>query len=137
MAAAHPIVHVITDGSGSEGKSRLASTTTVLDAVGARPGSIYGRMTDRQIYSAILAGDHACFITLAEELADELVGADADLVAGDGIEGFNPSHDVCRYVINTAVRLAAGRRRQPIACYAFFRSTARLTRSRTARRGVP
>src|SRR3954452_6829734 len=55
LAATRPIVHVLTDGSGREGKSRIASTTAVLDAVGATPGSIYGRMSDAVIYRAILA----------------------------------------------------------------------------------
>jgi hypothetical protein len=35
------------------------------------------------------------------------------------VEGFNPSHDVCRYLINTAVRLASAASGQPIRCYAF------------------
>ena len=35
--------------------------------------SIYGRMSDREIYAAILAGDHARFIALAEELASSAV----------------------------------------------------------------
>ena len=64
-------------------------------------------MTDREVYAAMLAGDHGRFIALAEELAATLVQDHADIVAGDAVEGFNPSHDVCRYVINTAVRLAS------------------------------
>jgi hypothetical protein len=47
------------------------------------------------------------------------VHAGADLVAGDAVEGFNPSHDVCRYVINAAVRLASAASGRAIACYAF------------------
>src|SRR5215471_6461217 len=117
MLSAHPVVHVLTDGSGSDGKSRVASTTALLDSVGARAGSIYGRLTDRDIYARILARDHAWFIMLASELAASLVRDRADLVAGDAVEGFNPSHDVCRYVINAAVRLASNGR--TIACYAF------------------
>ena len=118
MVAAQPTVHVLTDGSGSDGASRIGSTSVLLDGVGASRGSIYGRMTDREVYRAILAGDHTRFIALAEELAADLVRQNVDLVAGDGVEGFNPSHDVCRYVINAAVRLAIGRDRA-IACYAF------------------
>ena len=76
-------------------------------------------MTDREIYAAMLAGDHARFIALAEELATALLHARIDLVAGDAIEGFNPSHDVCRYVINAAVRLASAARGRAIDCYAF------------------
>jgi hypothetical protein len=119
MTAARPVVHVLTDGSGSGGKSRIASTSALLDGAGATPGTIYGRMSDRDIYRAILEGDHRRFIGLAEELAADLVAHDVDLVAGDAVEGFNPSHDVCRYVINAAVRLASIRLDRPLACYAF------------------
>jgi hypothetical protein len=56
-------------------------------------------MTDREIYGAILAGDHAQFVALADELAAALVHDKVELVAGDAVEGFNPSHDVCRYVV--------------------------------------
>jgi len=119
LTSARPIVQVLTDGSGSEGHSRIDSTTTVLDGAAARPGSVYGRMTDREIYRLILAGDHARFLGLADEIADELVRHDVTVAAGDAIEGFNPSHDVCRYVINAAVRLASARLGRPIACYGF------------------
>jgi len=119
MAGAGPVVHVLTDGSGSDGESRVGSTTAVLSEVSAQRGSIYGRMSDREIYGAILARDHAAFIRLADELAADLVRRDVTLVAGDGIEGFNPSHDVCRYVVNAAVRLAAARTSRTIACYSF------------------
>ena len=118
MMQARPVVHVLTDGSGADGESRIGSTTSLLQEVGATRGSIYGRMSDREIYRRMLAGDHARFIALAEELAAALVRDDAVLVAGDAVEGFNPSHDLCRYVINAAVRLASPSGRS-IDSYAF------------------
>lgn len=119
LRKARPVVHILTDGSGSDGEPRIASTTTLLENAGATPGGIYGRMSDREIYTAILAGDYARFIALAEELAVSLVRETADLVAGDAVEGFNPSHDVCRYVINAGVRLASQMSGRTIPCYAF------------------
>jgi hypothetical protein len=119
MAAARPIVHVLTDGSGGTGKSRIDSTSAVLDGVGASRGGIYGRMSDRGIYAAMLDGDHDRFLALVDELADSFVRDRIDVVVGDAVEGFNPSHDVCRYVINAAVRVAAVAAQRPIACYAF------------------
>jgi len=105
LESAAPRVCVLTDGSGSGGEARLESTTRLLAATEARPGSIYGRMTDREIYTAILDRDFACFTGLAEQLAGELEACGADCVAGDAVEGYNPSHDVCRLVINAALRL--------------------------------
>jgi hypothetical protein len=119
LMVARPVVHVLTDGSGSDGKPRIGSTTALLDGAGASRGSIFGRMSDREVYAAILAGDHARFIALAEELAAAFMRDHVDLVAGDAVEGFNPSHDVCRYVINAAVRLASAADGRTIDCYAF------------------
>lgn len=118
MTEVRPVVHVLTDGSGSDGQSRLESTTAVLNEVGAIRGSIYGRMSDREIYARMLRGDHTAFITLAEDLAAAFLRDNTTVVVGDAIEGFNPSHDVCRYVINAAVRLATAPGRT-VASYAF------------------
>jgi len=119
MAAVRPTVHVLTDGSGDSRRSRVESTSALLDGVGASRGTIYGRMSDREIYAAMVDGDLDCFVALAEELADSFVRDGVEIVAGDAVEGFNPSHDVCRYVINAAVRLASVAAQRPIACYAF------------------
>jgi hypothetical protein len=96
-----PVVFVLTDGSGSHGVSRLDSTTALLGQAGAAAGSIYGRLSDRELYRAILAGDLGLFTALADELAQGL--AEVDLVAGDAVEGYNPGHDVCRLLLNAAV----------------------------------
>lgn len=119
MEAERPLVFVLTDGSGSGGEARLESTTRVLERTGARAGPVYGWMSDRDIYSAILAHDFAAFQRLADELAQSLSAAGIDRVAGDAVEGYNPSHDVCRLVINAAVRMAGRARGDSIAAYDF------------------
>jgi hypothetical protein len=98
-------VFVLTDGSGHTGQSRVASTTGVLAAAGARPGSIYGRFTDAGLYALMKDGDPAPFLGLARELAAALSALEVGVVAGDALEGFNPSHDLCRYILNVAVTL--------------------------------
>lgn len=119
MESARPRVCVITDGSGSGGEARLESTTGVLARTAARRGAIYGRMSDRAIYAAILDHDFALFTGLADELARTLEEDGADCVVGDAVEGYNPSHDVCRLVINTAARIAARGRGMRIPVYDF------------------
>lgn len=106
LETVRPHVFVLTDGSGRAGKSRLDSTTRILAQTGARRGSIYGRFTDLNIYSAILDGDFRFFEQLVTELAEALVKAEVEYVAGDAIEGYNPVHDTCRIVIDAAVELA-------------------------------
>ncbi|HEY0782601.1 MAG TPA: hypothetical protein VGE98_09110 [Thermoanaerobaculia bacterium] len=101
-------VLVLTDGSGGAGASRLASTTAVLARTGAVPGPLYGRLSDRALYAALLAGDLPLFRALAAEIVAALRDLGAQVVAGDAIEGYNPSHDVCRLLVDAAVaRLAA------------------------------
>jgi hypothetical protein len=120
MEMVRPMVCVLTDGSGSSGQARLESTTRVLERTGSRPGPIYGRMSDRDIYTAILARDLDLFRGLTDELCDALVAHDATCAVGDSVEGYNPSHDVCRLMINAAVRMAnRARRGAPIANYDF------------------
>lgn len=109
LELARPLVFVLTDGSGHGGRSRLASTAALLARTGARPGPIFGRMADRDLYRSLLAGRMEPFIGLSEELAESLRREGIKLVAGDAVEGFNPGHDVCRLLLNAAVaRLRAG-----------------------------
>jgi hypothetical protein len=103
---ANPLVCILTDGSGHSGQSRLESTTRLLARLGNRRGSIYGRFKDVEMYTAILAGNFGLFIELAEELGEAFVRDAVEYVVGDAIEGYNPIHDLCRSVINTAVDLA-------------------------------
>ena len=101
-----PSVFVLTDGSGRTGHSRLDATSMLLARVGAEPKSLYGRFTDAAIYAAILDHNVVLFTSLAEELATTLVREHVEYVVGDALEGYNPVHDICRYVINVAVVLA-------------------------------
>ena len=98
-----PLVLVLTDGSGHSDRSRLASTTAVLERTGATPGPIYGRLSDRALYRAILANDVDLFSDLADEIAQVLEEAGVSYVAGDAVEGFNPGHDLCRLLLNGAL----------------------------------
>ena len=119
MERMRPLYCCLTEGSGGVASSRMPSTDVVLERVGSRPGPIYGRYSDKEIYRFLLDGRTNVFVELAEELADVFVEAGINDVAGDAIEGFNPSHDVCRFVIDGAVVLAGGRTRRPIATWDF------------------
>jgi hypothetical protein len=114
MERMRPLYCCLTEGSGGAGSSRMPSTDVVLERVGSRPGPIYGRYSDKEIYRILLAGQTDVFVALVEELAELFVSAGIDSVAGDAVEGFNPSHDVCRFVIDGAVALARRRSRRPI-----------------------
>jgi hypothetical protein len=105
LSLAKPVVFVLTDGSGRSGEPRLHSTQRTLSETGARSGAWFGKHTDHVVYQALLHHDLDFFRELAVQLADALEMADVDYVVGDSLEGYNPTHDVCRVLINAAVRL--------------------------------
>jgi len=45
LEAMAPAVWILTDGSGHTGRSRVDSTTRVLESTGAAPGPVYGSMS--------------------------------------------------------------------------------------------
>ncbi len=119
LEIARPCVFVLTDGSGRSNRSRLGSTTKVLERAGATTGRLYGGLTDAAAYAAILNHDFEVFINFARELAGAFVSEQIDLVAGDALEGYNPMHDVCRLVVNAAVTVARRTHGHAIANFDF------------------
>lgn len=116
MKETQPHVFVFTDGSGSRAESRCASTRRLLDATGSLPGSIFGDWSDAELYQRLLKQDHSFFLELVDRLAEELMALRATTVVADAAEGYNSGHDVCRLVVDAAVRVAS--RWQPIRSYA-------------------
>jgi hypothetical protein len=96
MQAIRPMVCVLTDGSGHAGVSRLHYTRDLLASLGAREGSIFGRFTDREIYSVIREGRVEVLEALVDELSSVLAAHRIDTLVVDAMEGFNPVHDLCR-----------------------------------------
>ena len=113
-----PTVFILTDGSGRTGRSRIRATSQILQQAGATRGSIYGALSDQDLYAAIIRHEHGRFLSLAEQLAEALSDAAIDYVVGDAREGYNPGHDVCRLLIDTAVALAR-RNGGPLGNFAF------------------
>jgi len=107
LEAARPLVAVLTDGSGHTGRSRVASTALLLERAGATPSAIFGRLRDTDLYRALLDQDFNLFDGLAHELADVIISHRIHVIAADDAEGYNPTHDVCRLLVNTAVQLAS------------------------------
>jgi hypothetical protein len=103
LERAHPLVFVLTDGSGASGQPRVESTTRLLQQVGACSGCIFGRLTDGDLYQSIIDQNFGLFIRILEELTESLAEEGINYIAGDAIEGYNPTHDVCRLIINAAV----------------------------------
>jgi hypothetical protein len=119
LEVARPIVMVLTDGSGHTGVSRLASTASVIHRAGASQGSVFGRLTDVAVYRALVEQNLKLFTTIADELAEAIVSHQIRVVAGDDAEGYNPTHDICRLLIDAAVRQARNAREVTVSNLAF------------------
>lgn len=115
-----PIVFVLTDGSGTTGKSRLDKTLNIIHNTGSSIGSITGRFTDKEIYNLILRKEIHLFRSLVEELASAFEHNKIEVVVGDSNEGFSPTHDLCRYIINAATKKYAAISGKDIPNYEFY-----------------
>jgi hypothetical protein len=65
---------------------------------------VFGELTDRELYVALLRGDTAPFTQMTTALAEVLRHGGYRTVVADPLEGYNPAHDLCRVIVNTAVR---------------------------------
>jgi hypothetical protein len=109
LEQAKPCVSVLTDGGGRSGEPRLDRTTEVLSRAGATQGAIYGRLSDLDVYAAILDGDADLFSAIVEELAQEFATNRIEYVVGDAAEGYSVTHDICRVMIGAAANMAERR----------------------------
>jgi hypothetical protein len=114
-----PLVFVLTDGAGREGRPRIASTVEYLKKFGAKTGCVFARFTDLEVYRLVLARDFDTFLRLSEEIADAFVESGVGCVVGDASEGYNTTHDIARLVTNAAVEIAGRASGREIANYDF------------------
>lgn len=114
-----PEVWVLTDGSGHTGRSRIDSTTRVLQATGAGPGPVYAHLSDVDLYEAVLNCEHRAFIAVVDQLATALMRENVSCIAGDAEEGYNPAHDICRLIVNAAVNLVQLKQDRRVPNYDF------------------
>lgn len=119
LELAKPRVFVLTDGSGRSIASRLSSTTKILDQLQAIPGEIYGQLSDRQIYQALINHEQELFIEMLQNLVQALVKHRVEYVVGDAQEGYNPTHDLCRMLINAAIAQVSHLHHQTILNFEF------------------
>jgi hypothetical protein len=119
LETARPLTFVLTDGSGRGQQSRLPSTENVLRQAGAKPAPIFGPWTDAETYQFLLSGNLTMICEITRELAKGLVQNEIEIVVADAEEGFNPTHDLCRYLTNAALYLAERETRRKISNFDF------------------
>lgn len=94
MERARPVVYILTDGSGGNQSSRTEYSKETLFAAGAEPGPVFGQMSDRDWYDAILARDAAPFRNVADVVFETVKDASVVTVVADAVDGYNPVHDL-------------------------------------------
>jgi len=109
LESERPLVFVLTDGSGSRGAPRLASTRRLLAEVGVPSGDVFGALCDVEAYALLTRGEVAPFLRLADQLTAAVHRAGRAVVAGDACEGYNPMHDVCRALVDVVSTLVGAR----------------------------
>jgi hypothetical protein len=97
-----PEVNILTDGSGAGGVSRLESSSRVLKSLGIERGGIFGRFTDAEIYACIINRDIEIFLSLVDEIINKWRHDRPSCVVVDGIEGYNPTHDLMNLLVSCA-----------------------------------
>ena len=120
LEIAKPLVFVMTGGETRDLPAQLPPATLLFEKLGARRSAIYGRWSDAAVYEAILNRDAAPFVAATREFADALVAEGIDYVAGDASEGYNCTHELCRYIINSGLALAEKETGRRIPNYEFL-----------------
>ena len=119
LELARPTVFVLTDGSGHGQPGRLASTDRIVRGAGASAGLIFGRLTDRMLYDMLVRGEVGAWIEMASELAGHLLRLEIDYVVADAAEGFNPTHDLSRYVVDAAIARVSRESKRELPAFEF------------------
>src|ERR1700730_15214974 len=114
-----PRVYVMTDGSGHQGESRLASTARLLAPLVIDTGKEFGLISDADLYRAILNRRVSLFLAAVDLLAESLIANNIDCALADAMEGFNPAHDLCRTPVDAAVAVVNRETSRTIANYEF------------------
>ena len=110
LRQAQPDVVVLTNGAGATGTPRLQPTQDNLSAAGARwVPNVVAPVADSVIYRALLAGDARLFMQWRDALLAHVIAQGIDCIVADEAEDYNPSHDLCRLLVNEVVVLAAER----------------------------
>ena len=100
-----PFFYIITDGSGSSGNSKVGNAVDIIENCAAKASPVMCRFSDAEMYRIIKEYDTETLTKLVDEIVADLERNDIDLVVGDAAEGFNPTHDLCRYLVNAVVKI--------------------------------
>ena len=114
-----PTVAILTSGGGALNQPRIEASFALLAQTSSHNSPLCGTFSDKDIYAAILNRKLDIFIYIFEKIVATLLEKDIDVVVGDALEGYNPSHDLCRYLIGSAVEYVTRKAGRAIGNYDF------------------
>ena len=103
MEREHPLVFILSDGSGSSNRSRLDYSVSSVGDAGATLIEGSGQRSDHEWYSAILTRDISAFTKVVETITAAAPTRHAPLVVSDAVDGYNPLHDLCQAIADAVV----------------------------------
>jgi hypothetical protein len=116
-----PDVYILTDGSGQNNDSRLHQSIKLIESLGATYKYSFIPFPDKEIYNIILSGDLDKIKQIKKQLLISVKENNYSEIYGDALEGFNPTHDICRYIINGIVaEMEKDNPQKPILNYDFL-----------------
>lgn len=114
-----PDIFIITDGSGSNNISRIDNSIKIIESLGARYVKLFEPLSDNKIYTFIREGNISEINKIKEIISEKIISEKYDLIVGDELEGFNPTHDLCRYIINSIIKDCQIKLNRTIKNYSF------------------
>ncbi len=108
MELSGAVVCLLTDGSGGNAAARTDYSRRAVAAAGAEEGPVFGPMSDKAWYEAILARVAKPFHGVVDAAVAAARGAASVTVIADAVDGYNPVHDLTSAVgAAVAARLRA------------------------------
>ena len=119
LRQARPDFVVLTNGAGATGTPRLQPTLDNLADAGARwMPQVITPVADGTVYQALLTGDARLFVQWRDALLAHVVAQGINCIVADEAEDYNPSHDLCRLLVNAVVE-QAGRSGHPLQSFGY------------------
>lgn len=120
MCIHKPEVIFLTGGSSSDNISRIHQSIKLVKSLGLKVHFPIEPFMDRDIYDLILSKSTDDFLKIKSALKKFVIENSIKRIVGDALEGFNPSHDICRYLINSIVTEVKNEIDVTIDNYEFF-----------------
>jgi hypothetical protein len=108
LETARPTVYCLTSGGGSSKTGRKQRSIDLIEATGSLTGASFGQWSDEEIYGFMLRLDVQPLVEWVRQIqADLSRTATQVMMIGDMLEGYSPTHDLCRHAIDCIAELSS------------------------------